>query len=108
MLREYRTIFKSTDEAGSLENVSRRYAYFKRILKTHLESNSKYFAPSWQVTDELCKGFCTTTRDDIKILLSQSGRNTDVQLLLKALQETLEFEQYLEKRFVTSSKVAQQ
>ena len=104
MLREYRTIFKSTDEAGSLENVSRRYAYFKRILKTHLESNSKYFAPSWQVTDELCKGFCTTTRDDIKILLSQSGRNTDVQLLLKALQETLEFEQYLEKRFVTESK----
>lgn len=106
MLREYRTIFKTTDEAGSLENLSRRYAYFKRILKTHFESNAKYFAPSWQVTDELCKGFCTTTRDDIKVLLSQSGKNTDVQLLLKALQETLEFEQYLEKRFITESKNA--
>lgn len=103
MLKEYRTIFKPNEEAGSLENISRRYAYFKRILKTHMETNVKYFAPSWPTTQELCRAFCTTTRDDIKVLLSQSGKSTDVQLLLKALQETLEFEQYLEKRFVTES-----
>lgn len=104
MLREYRTIFRNSDEAGSLENVSRRYAYFKRLLKTHTESNLRYFAPSWSITEELCKGFCNTTRDDIKTLLTQSGKSTDVQLLLKALHETLEFEQYLEKRFATESR----
>lgn len=104
MLREYRTIFRNTDEAGSLENISRRYAYFKRILKTHTDTNLRYFAPSWGITEELCKGFCMTTRDDIKAVLAQSGKNTDVQLLLKTLQETLDFEQYLEKRFATESR----
>lgn len=106
MLREYRSIFRNSDEAGSLENVSRRYAYFKRILKTHTDTNLRYFSPSWSMTEELCKGFCNTTRDDIKTILAQSGRNTDVQLLLKALQETLEFEQYLEKRFASESRVS--
>lgn len=103
MLKEYRAIFHSGDEAGSLDNISRRYAYFKRLLTTHTESNLRYFAPSWSITEELCKGFCNTTREDIETLLAQSGKNTDVQLLLKDLQETLEFEQYLEKRFSDSA-----
>lgn len=98
-LKEYRTIFKSSDEAGSLENISRRFAYFKRLLKQHVESNAKYFDPSWHMAEELTNSFCNTTRDDITTLLSQSGKNVNVQLLLQALQETLEFEQYLEKRF---------
>lgn len=104
MLREYRTIFRNSDEAGSLENVSRRYAYFKRILKTHKDTNQRYFSTSWAITEELCKGFCNTTREDIKTLLAQSGKSTDVQLLLKALQESLDFEQYLEKRFASESR----
>jgi hypothetical protein len=98
-LKEYRTIFHSNDEAGSLENISRRYAYLKRLVNTHSEELARYFTPKWKVTEELCKSFCVTTRQDISNLLSRVGQDIDVQLLLTALNETLEFEQYLEKRF---------
>ncbi|KAG9818440.1 hypothetical protein KCU98_g15457, partial [Aureobasidium melanogenum] len=35
MLREYRQVFRSSDEAASLDNISRRYSWFNRMLKTH-------------------------------------------------------------------------
>lgn len=98
-LNEYKNIFKSSDEAGSLENIGRRYSYFRRLLKQHVDNNAKYFQSSWHMAENLTNAFCNTTRDDIRTLLAKEGRQIDVQLLLKALQETLEFEQYLEKRF---------
>ncbi|EOD44591.1 putative garp complex subunit protein [Neofusicoccum parvum UCRNP2] len=33
-LREYRQVFRGNDEAGSLDNISRRYSWFNRMLKT--------------------------------------------------------------------------
>lgn len=103
-LKEYRTIFKATDEAGSLENTSRRYAYLKRLLKRHQDEMSRYFAPSWKMEEHLCKAFCETTKEDIQTLLSQ--KNIDVELLLGALQDTMEFEQYLLKRFGKDSETS--
>jgi hypothetical protein len=38
-------------------------------------------------------------RDDYKGILARTGKNLDVKLLLNALQQSLEFEYYLEKRF---------
>lgn len=98
-LREYRTIFKSTDEAGSLENIPRRYAYLKRLLKRHSDTLARYFDPEWKVAEALAKEFCVATREDVNALLSQEGAKVDVFLLLKTLEEALEFEQYLQKRF---------
>lgn len=102
-LRQYRTIFNIADEAGSLENISKRYAFFKRLLKEHVENYAKFFNPSWHMAEELANAFCNYTCDDIKTLLAQGGKNINVQLLLKALQDTLEFEQYMEKRFASVS-----
>jgi len=41
----------------------------------------------------------TNGRDDFKGILARSGKGLDVKLLLSALQQSLEFEHYLEKRF---------
>lgn len=38
-------------------------------------------------------------REDFRAILARSGKSLDVKLLLSALQQTLEFEYYLEKRF---------
>ncbi|ODQ66523.1 hypothetical protein NADFUDRAFT_82314 [Nadsonia fulvescens var. elongata DSM 6958] len=103
-LNEYTSIFTSTDEAGSLENISRRYAYMKRILLRYQEEHAKFFDPAWKVGEELCRSFCNITRDDVKSVLAQSGKNVHVNLLLGALQETMEFEQYLEKKFSVKAK----
>ncbi|EWC48073.1 hypothetical protein DRE_02652 [Drechslerella stenobrocha 248] len=110
-LREYRQIFRGSDEAGSLDNIARRYAWLKRILKTYDEEHLHIFPPSWRVGETLAKTFCDNTREDFKGILiramrSDGGKSLDVNLLLTCLQETLDFEQYLEKRFAADSRAS--
>lgn len=124
-LREYRKIFTSGDEAGSLENISRRYAYLKRLLKSCEEEEPRYFPSQWKVSHALAERFCEDTRNDINVTLSGYGGDStagssssrgatiahsdnnsplvDMQVLLTALRDTIEFEQYLNRRLKTKS-----
>lgn len=102
-LREYRQVFRNNEEAGSLDNISRRYSWFRRILKIYDEEYDGIFPTAWKVDEILTNVFCEGTRDDFKGILSRSVRNgqtIDVNLLLSCLQETLDFEHSLERRFV--------
>ncbi|KAF5985265.1 VP52-54 complex protein [Fusarium bulbicola] len=110
-LREYRQVFRGNDEAGSLDNIGRRYAWFKRMMKTHDDEHAMIFPPHWRANEALAAAFCDGTRDDFKGILERSMRRTDgnkidVNLLLSCLQETLDFEQSLEKRFATPSRAS--
>ncbi|KAK4565397.1 Vacuolar protein sorting-associated protein 53 [Recurvomyces mirabilis] len=103
-LREYRQVFRGNDEAGSLDNIARRYSWLNRMLKTYDAEHAILFPPQWRVNEMLANAFCETTRDDYKAILQRSMRRTDgqppdVNLLLSCLQETLEFEHSLEQRF---------
>ncbi|KAJ5278742.1 hypothetical protein N7478_004114 [Penicillium angulare] len=106
-LREYRQVFRNNEEAGSLDNISRRYSWFRRILKIYDEENAAIFPASWRVNEILANVFCEGTRDDYKGILSRSvrsGQSIDVNLLLSCLEETLEFEHSLERRFAPPSR----
>ncbi|KAI9835192.1 MAG: hypothetical protein M1819_002562 [Sarea resinae] len=110
-LREYRQVFRGNDEAGSLDNISRRYSWFKRMLKTYDDEHAVIFPSSWRVNETLANAFCEGTRDDFKGILSRSMRRTDgqsldVNLLLSCLQETLDFEHSLERRFANESRAS--
>jgi len=110
-LREYRHVFRGNDEAGSLDNIGRRYAWFKRTLKTHEEEHAAIFPSYWRVNEMLATAFCDGTRDDFKGILEKSMRRADsaridVNLLLSCLQETMEFEQSLERRFANESRAS--
>jgi vacuolar protein sorting-associated protein 53 len=110
-LREYRQVFRGSDEAGSLDNISRRYAWFKRMLKTYDEQHAMLFPAHWRVDETLANAFCEGTRDDFKEVLSKSvrrsnGQSLDVNLLLSSLQETLEFEHGLERKFTSSTRAS--
>ena len=103
-LREYRQVFRGNEEAGSLDNISRRYSWFRRMLKTYDEEHAALFPPYWRVNEMLANVFCESTREDFRGILSRAARKADgmsldVNLLLSCLQETLDFEQSLEKRF---------
>ncbi|KAG6015311.1 hypothetical protein E4U54_003732 [Claviceps lovelessii] len=103
-LREYRQVFRGNDEAGSLDNIGRRYAWFRRMMKTHEDEHAGIFPPHWHVGELLATAFCDGTRDDFKGILERSmrrgdGNRLDVNLLLNCLQETLDFEQSIEKKF---------
>ncbi|GFZ43857.1 hypothetical protein JCM24511_01577 [Saitozyma sp. JCM 24511] len=96
-LAEYRRIFRSTDEAGQLDNVPRRYAWFRRVVKHHDEENATLFPPSWDVTRLLVASFAEYTRADLANVLGKGQPN--VATLLEALQATLDFEAAFAKRF---------
>lgn len=109
-LREYRQVFRGNDEAGNLDNIGRRYAWFKRMMKTHDDEHAAIFPSHWRANETLAAAFCDGTRDDFKVILERSTRREagagagaaqklDVNLLLSCLQETLDFEQGLERRF---------
>lgn len=103
-LREYRQVFRGNDEAGSLDNIGRRYSWFRRMLKTYEDEHAGIFPVHWRVNEVLANAFCEGTRDDFKGILERSmrrpdGGKIDVNLLLSCLQETMDFEQSLEKRF---------
>lgn len=108
-LREYRQVFRNNEEAGSLDNISRRYSWFRRILKIYDEEYANIFPASWRVNEVLANVFCEGTREDFKGILSRSVRNgqtIDVNLLLSCLQETLDFEHSLERRFASPSRLS--
>ncbi|KAK6431320.1 Vacuolar protein sorting-associated protein 53, partial [Oleoguttula sp. CCFEE 5521] len=103
-LREYRQVFRGNDEAGSLDNISRRYSWFNRMLKAYDAEHAALFPPYWKVNEMLANAYCEGTREDYKGILQRSmrrsdGQPPDVNLLLSCLQETLDFEHSLERRF---------
>ena len=106
-LREYRQVFRGNDEAGSLDNISRRYSWFRRMMKTYDEEHAAIFPAFWRVNEVLANAFCEGTKDDFKGILSRfnkktDGQTLDVNLLLSCLQETLDFEHSLERKFSTA------
>ncbi|OTA95031.1 hypothetical protein M434DRAFT_394234 [Hypoxylon sp. CO27-5] len=110
-LREYRQVFRGNDEAGSLDNIGRRYAWFKRMMKVYEEEHAAIFPPHWRVGETLAMTFCDGTRDDYKGILEKSmrridGAKIDVNLLLGCLQETMDFEQTLERRFASEPRAS--
>ncbi|KDN51377.1 hypothetical protein K437DRAFT_254784 [Tilletiaria anomala UBC 951] len=98
-LREYRRIFRATDEAGQLDNVARRYAWFKRVLKSYEEEHADAFLPAWDVGRALVARFSDVTKDDLKSVLVREQSRLQVATLLEAFTSTMDFEAQLSKRF---------
>lgn len=61
-LKEYRRIFKATDEAGQLDNVTNRFGWFRRLLQTHETETGRVFPGDWQVGWHLLAKFIEITR----------------------------------------------
>lgn len=61
-LKEYRRIFRATDEAGQLDNLSRRFAWFRRLLHTHETEQGRVFPAEWKVGWSLTAKFIEITR----------------------------------------------
>jgi len=73
-------------------------------MKVYDVEHAAIFPPYWKVNEMLANSFCEGTRDDFKAILQRSmrrgdGQTLDVDLLLSCLQETLNFEHGLERRF---------
>ncbi|KAI0339913.1 hypothetical protein BDW22DRAFT_1414917 [Trametopsis cervina] len=99
--KEYRRIFKATDEAGQLDNITTRFGWFRRSLQTHETETGRVFPGDWRVGWFLTAKFIEITRDDLTVLLSKAGSNLTVKQLLDTLQEVLDFEASVVKKYAT-------
>lgn len=104
-LKEYKSIFAS-EEAASLDNVARRYAWMKRLLKMYEDEHSSIFPSGWRISETLCKSFSEITRTEFISILEKTGRNLNVNVMLEAFQETLDFEQFLERKVSSDSRLS--
>lgn len=100
-LKEYRRIFRASDEAGHLDNISRRFAWFRRLLSSHENEIGRVFPAEWHVSWCLFAKFVAITRDDLSTLLSKADQLLTLKLLLDTLQQTIEFESSMSKKWAT-------
>ncbi|KAI7903387.1 Vps53-like protein [Cokeromyces recurvatus] len=96
-LVNYRQIFRPMEEVSQLDNISRRYAFLKRILKVCDDEHAEIFPNDWAISGRICEKFCEYTKFDLDLVMKNNG--ADVKELLKALQLTIEFEGQLSKRY---------
>jgi hypothetical protein len=101
-LREYRRIFRATDEAGQLDNVARRFAWFRRILKMYDDEHARVFEEgpikAWNVSKELIRKFTEITREDLRSVLIRNQGKVQVSILLEALNACVDYERVMSKR----------
>ena len=98
-LREYRRVFRAVDEAGGLDNVARRYAWFRRLLRTYTDEHAPAFLPAWHIDQRLLALFAEITHDDLKSVLVRMQPRLDVEMLLQALHVTNEFEAQVARQY---------
>lgn len=87
---------------AGLTDISRRYAWLKRSLKTFDENHAVLFPEHWKVADALSWQFCQDTKRDLAEVIMKSERDGsfDTRIMLGAIQTTTEFEAKLDHRFI--------
>ena len=94
--------------------MERRWAWFRKLLKVVDKKFINIFPAEWKVPQRLCLQFLARSRIHLSALLSStsptissnsdhiSAGNVDVNILLRALQTALRFEQEMRTRFDSS------
>ncbi len=97
----YEKLFAHDKQHCNLDQVERRWAWFKRLLKS-IDTKFGNICPShWRLALRLCLEFTERTKQHLVSMLShlEASDSMDVHSLLKALQSTLRFEQEMSSRF---------
>lgn len=101
-LSPYKTMpeFQSGGDAASLDQIERRFSWFRRLLKEVETRFAKTFPAHWRVPHNLCITFMITTKAQLlSVLNSGNAEVENVTVLLKALQKSLVFEKDMVAKF---------
>ncbi|KAJ3257796.1 Vacuolar protein sorting-associated protein 53 [Boothiomyces macroporosus] len=100
-LTDYRNLFKKNPELAGLADVSRRYSWLKRFLKTFDEQHAILFPEHWKVDDAVTLQFCLETRKDFSDIMTKAEHDNtfDTVAMLQALHTSSDFEGKLDLRF---------
>ncbi|SSD59120.1 related to Vacuolar protein sorting-associated protein 53 [Saccharomycodes ludwigii] len=107
VLYELKEVFQVDDEASSLENLSRRFVFFKKVLNNFQAKYANYFPKEWAMAYQITKEFYSLTRKDLRIILKRElsgvGGSNNIgnvtTLFMESLQTTMDFEKYIKVKF---------
>ncbi|KAJ2026027.1 Vacuolar protein sorting-associated protein 53, partial [Coemansia sp. S3946] len=102
-LRAYSAIFQINDDVSQLENISRRYAWLRRILRNYSDDHAAVFPEQWRVGEALSRRFSEATRDQLGEIMA-TREDISVEHLMSALADTLAFEAQCNKKFAIVAK----
>lgn len=81
------------EDPTSLDQVERRFAWYRRLLRSIEEAFDKVFPPHWKVQYQLTTIFLSQTSDHLLTLLQGKDKDCEnVTILLKSLQKSMIFE----------------
>ena len=98
-LNPYETLFDPKNENPvEFNETYRRFEWIKRCLKEYDKSYDDIFPPSWGFKSQLCQEFCRITKlhlNEILMMNLEGVKKIEVEILVKVLNNTIEFEQNL-------------
>lgn len=81
------------EDPTSLDQVERRFAWYRRLLRSIEEAFDQVFPPHWKVQYQLTTTFLSQTSDHLLALLQGKDKDCEnVTILLKSLQKSMIFE----------------
>lgn len=98
-LAPYENLFGPQSDHFTLDEVDRRWAWIKRLVRSVDSKFATVCPPHWGVTQRLCLHFNEKTRRHLVTMLTELGDDIDVTALLKALQSALKFEHDMRTHF---------
>ncbi|KAI5955723.1 VPS53 [Candida jiufengensis] len=94
-LKDLKNIFSQSDEAGSIENLGRRFIFFNKILD-QIKSLT-IFPDDWNIFTQIIQEFIKLTKIDLQTSLR--NKNIESSTLLDNLTKTIEFEKNLNSNY---------
>jgi len=106
ILESYKEAFRieEDNESSKFENTERRFAWLKRTLKDYSNRFESIFPDEWNLKPMLAYEFWKITKLHLDQILSNHHGEIDITIMIKVLQKTLEFENYLHRRFLLNKK----
>ncbi|XP_055339700.1 vacuolar protein sorting-associated protein 53 homolog [Paramacrobiotus metropolitanus] len=98
-LSEYTVLFQESQDAAWLDKVDRRYNWLKMFLADFEKRFGAMFPVDWEMSERLTVEFCDITRSELSKVMASRKQEIDVNLLIFAIEKTVEFETFLGKRF---------
>eukprot|EP01062_Namystynia_karyoxenos_P045751 TRINITY_DN3407_c0_g2_i1.p1 TRINITY_DN3407_c0_g2~~TRINITY_DN3407_c0_g2_i1.p1 ORF type:complete len:977 (+),score=327.09 TRINITY_DN3407_c0_g2_i1:96-3026(+) len=100
-MRLYSRAFPRGSDDARMERMEKRFVWLRRRLKYYDDELAGAIPRSWGIPVSLCTEFCDATRTSMASLLeeqSRQGQKLNVEILVRVMQKTMEFEKELAKR----------
>eukprot|EP01063_Lacrimia_lanifica_P036451 TRINITY_DN7237_c0_g1_i2.p1 TRINITY_DN7237_c0_g1~~TRINITY_DN7237_c0_g1_i2.p1 ORF type:complete len:803 (+),score=320.43 TRINITY_DN7237_c0_g1_i2:79-2487(+) len=99
----YTRQFPAQAEESRLEKMERRFAYFRRMLKSYDDGVQMYVPDAWNVTQDLAVEFCLKTLNDVQGQLAadaeaDAASRINIEIVVRVLQKSMEFEAELTEK----------